>query len=254
MNNIKRTLLTLITASAAFSATSLNATSVGYINASGGDISGLSAFGHTVTSLSNPIDLTLAQLSAFDAVIVTSNSTFSQAAHIGNILADFADLGGGVVLTEFVFQGGWALGGRIMTEGYSPFTVDPLSGGYLGFNSSIGTVFESGSPLLTDVTSLNNNYEANSNVSTGATLVADWTSGRHAIAYNSLTSSSVVGINGFPGSMGTHGNQLLSNAIEFSLSAHSAQRSSAGVPDSGSTLALTALGLLALIGFRARRS
>jgi hypothetical protein len=84
---------------------------VAYVNSGGGNIDYLSAFGHTVTNINNPSPLTLADLAGFDAVVVTSNSPFSDSTGVGDTLAAFADNGGGVVMTEFVFQGIWALGG-----------------------------------------------------------------------------------------------------------------------------------------------
>jgi len=53
----------------------------------------------------------------------------------------------------------------------------------------------------------------------GANLVADWASGRHAIAYNTLSNSSVVALNLFPDSYFTRdedAQHLVANAIAFS--------------------------------------
>lgn len=205
------------------------AASVAYVNASGYDISYITGYGHTLTNISDPIGLTLASLSGYDVVIAASNSIFSEPGNIGDVLADFADAGGGVVLTEFTFQGVWALGGRIMTAGYSPFTIDPSSGGY-AFVSALGTIFDPLSPLLTGTAGVTTHYQADVGLDTGASLVADWTSGRHAIAYNSLGTNSVVALNLFPGlSTGAPAEQLVANAIEFSLTGGSGPR----VPDSG---------------------
>ena len=208
------------------------AASVAYINSGGGSISYLTGFGHTVTDISNPISLTLGDLAGYDVVVAASNSTFSQATNIGNVLADFADAGGGVVLTEFTFQGIWALGGRIMTAGYSPFITDPLSGGY-DFSGVLGTVYDAGSPLLAGAAAATTYYQADVGLDSSAVLVADWDSGRHAVAYNSLGSNSVVAVNLFPSQnhypFGETGYQrLMSNAVQFSLTGGSGPR----VPDS----------------------
>jgi hypothetical protein len=193
---------------------------VAYINAGGGDVSYLNSYGINVTNIDNPVGLTLSQLSGYDAIMIASNSIFSDPTGIGNVAADFADAGHGVVLTEFTFQGIWALGGRIMTAGYSPFTVDPTSSGYF-IPDTLGTVSDPSSPLLSGVTASNvtTDYQANVGLDSGATLVADWTSGRHAIGYNTLASSSVVGLNTFPpaGYGGSADSQaLVANALYFS--------------------------------------
>ena len=114
------------------------AANIAYINY-GGNVNYLNGFGNTVTYLGNPIGLTLASLDGFDAVLVASDFPFSEPANIGNVLAAYADAGGGVVLAEFVFQGMYALGGQIMTASYAPLTTDPLSSGF-SISSNVGTV------------------------------------------------------------------------------------------------------------------
>ena len=200
----------------------VDAASVGYINSDdGSSIDYLNAYGNTVTYLNNPLGLTLGDLSTFDTVIVASNYPFSQPTNIGNVLAQFANAGGGVVLTEFVFQGQWALSGAIMNTGYSPFTIDPLSSGY-GINSNLGTIYNPSSSIFNGVNTANvqTSFQANVGLDTGANLVADWASGRHAIAYNVLANSSVVGLNLFPASYWTSDidtQKLVANAINLSL-------------------------------------
>jgi hypothetical protein len=72
---------------------------------------------------------TLAQLEPYDCVISWPNYQYADATTLGNNLADYVDGGGGVVLPEFNFYNGWAMGGRIMTPGYSPWPMTN-SGGY----------------------------------------------------------------------------------------------------------------------------
>src|SRR5829696_7466282 len=74
----------------------------------------------------------LATLQQYDAVLVYSDCGFQNNVAMGNVLADYADSGGGVVLTTFVF---WTsnmalgMGGRLATGGYMPFTQGGQSGG-----------------------------------------------------------------------------------------------------------------------------
>jgi hypothetical protein len=224
---------------------------VAYINASGGNVDYLNSYGINVTYLADPVGLTLGSLAGYDAIMIASNSVFSDPTGIGNVAADFADAGHGVVLTEFTFQGVWALGGRIMTAGYSPFTVDPSSSGY-GIADSLGTVYDPSSPLLSGVTPSNvtTYYQADVGLDSGATLVADWTSGRHAIGYNTLAGSSVVGLNLFPptGNGGTpDSDTVVANALYFSLTGGHVTPT----PEPSTFLAAGMAGLLGL-GYRLR--
>ncbi len=216
-------------------------TSIAYINASGGSVDYLTGYGYSITYLNNPTGLTATSLSGYSAVLVASNSIFSEPSTVGDALAGFADAGGGVVLGEFCFQGLHALNGGIMTAGYSPFTRDPLNSGY-SISSSLGTVYESGHPLLAGATGADTSFQANVGLDSGATLVADWTSGRHAIAYNSLVSSSVVAVNMFPKSdyANSYDQQLWANALEYSMSAHGGGNQTVPVPGA---VALLSLGL-----------
>lgn len=223
-----------------FGATAAN---VAYVGAgSSGDY--LNLYGHTVTQITNPT--TAGFLAGFDAVVVSSNSTFSDATLVGDEVKSFADAGGGVVLGQFVFQGQWAISGGINSPGYNPFVNDASSSSY-NIGSSLGTVYDAASPLFTGLTvaNISTQYQANVGLDAGATLVADWTSDRKAIAFNQLSHSKVVGLNLFPsdGELNADTQQLVSNAIDFSMTA--------AVPEP-QVYALMLLGL-ALVGAAARR-
>ena len=64
---------------------------------------------------------TLLQLQAYDAVFAFSNDTPMSPIDLGDVLADYSDLGGCVSLATYGFSAQWAIGGRIMTAGYAPF-------------------------------------------------------------------------------------------------------------------------------------
>jgi len=72
---------------------------------------------------------TLGELEPYDCVITWSNYTYLDPVGTGNVLADYVDGGGAVVIPEFAFYSGWALSGRIMTPGYSPWPMT-ASGGF----------------------------------------------------------------------------------------------------------------------------
>jgi hypothetical protein len=89
---------------------------------------------------------TLAQLSAYSAVMTWANYSHADRVALGDVLADYVDAGGRVILSAFsTYTSGNSLGGRIMTSGYSP-VASP--GGSNHFSSSSyagdGTLFYTG--------------------------------------------------------------------------------------------------------------
>ena len=68
---------------------------------------------------------TLAQLQQYDAVLVYSDTSFTNGVALGDVLADYMDGGGGVVLSTFAYWNtfGLSIQGRIKTAGYLPFTT-----------------------------------------------------------------------------------------------------------------------------------
>lgn len=155
----------------------------------------------------------LATLSDYGAVLVWSNFSFQQPDALGNVLADFVDQGGGVVLATYVFSQPWRIGGRITTAGYSPFTVSDVrftTSGVLDLGNS-----NTNHPILQGVTSTqhyftNSNY-TNPALTPGSALIAVDTAGNRVVGVNS--SNRVVGVSVFPG-FGDMG-RLFANALNF---------------------------------------
>jgi hypothetical protein len=143
---------------------------------------------------------TLAELLEYDAVFVYSDTSFNSAAAIGNVLADYMDAGGGVVMATFAFWNGNSLGieGRIKSAGYLPFTT--------GGQNSPGVLtlvpVDPAHPILSGVTSFNGGGSTyhNSPISptAGATLVANWSNGQPLIAAKTPTLGRIVGLNFYP--------------------------------------------------------
>lgn len=73
---------------------------------------------------------TLAQLQNYSAVLVWSNQPFHNPTVLGNVLADYVDLGGGVVTASFSHTDVTALLGRLVTGGYTGFVAN--TGGQVG--------------------------------------------------------------------------------------------------------------------------
>jgi hypothetical protein len=154
---------------------------------------------------------TLSQLQEISALLVWSNSSFSSPDALGNVLADYVDQGGGLVLATYVFSSSWRVGGRIMTPGYSPFLVgSPVqTSGSLSLANS-----NTAHPIMQGVAAgpyfTNFNY-SDVPLSAGSTVIAVDTAGVRTVAVNS--SNRVVGINVFPG-YGDMG-RLFANALNF---------------------------------------
>jgi hypothetical protein len=68
---------------------------------------------------------TLLQLQGYDAVFAYTNDSPKDPTALGNVLADYADLGGCLSLATYGFSDGWSFAGRVMTPGYSPFLFTP---------------------------------------------------------------------------------------------------------------------------------
>jgi hypothetical protein len=176
----------------------------------------------------NGLDATpsLATLQEYAAILVYSNCSFNDPVALGDVLADYVDAGGTVVVAAFSF---WevsaeiGLYGRLLTDGYLPLT--------LGTQGVWGDLFLvpdlPDDPLLAGVTSFNGGPMSlrNSGISLtpGATLVAHWSDGTPLVAYK----GNVVALNFFPRSSDsywalwdaqTDGARLMANALYKGLS------------------------------------
>ncbi len=177
----------------------------------------------------NGVDL--ATLNAYDKVLYFSNSSSTQDPNeIGDVLADYADTGKRLVLATFAWaqQGGNTLGGRIMSQGISPFTI---TGGSFYTNVTIGST--DGSLFWGGVNSIDGFFHDDVGVAAGATLRGSWSDGSPLLA----TKGNVVGVNLFPDDTwgwvsGDH-QQLFINALDE-------------VPAPGTVGALSIFGLAAL--------
>jgi hypothetical protein len=229
---------------------------VAYINATGGSVDYLTSYGIDVTYLNNPTGLTLAQLSSFDAVLISPNAGFTEASHIGDVVADYADAGGGVVLTAFDL---FAFGGRIMTADYSPLNL--ISTANYVNTATLGTIYDAASPILDGVNPLltTTQYDVQSGLNPNGVLVADWGATnlggpRPAVAYTPLANSSVVFVNLFPrgDTISSDAGHMVANALKFSAGPATPGDPNA-VPEPASLL-LAASGAVLFLGRFRRKS
>lgn len=192
---------------------------------------------------------TLAQLQAYDAVLAWANYVPPTAA--GNVLADYADGGGHVVLTTFW---GWATSngndlGRINNTGYNPLTGGT---GNAYSAASLGT-HNAAHPLFAGVTTLDASvYRGDwTGVDAGATLLGSWDDGTPLAAINGL--GNVLNLTLFP-NVATYGHasgdydQLFRNALALA-----GDPQTAPVPEPG-TLGLLALGGIGAVIAHRRRA
>jgi subtilisin family serine protease len=134
-------------------------------------------------------------LADYDAVLLVANRPFGQGAMLGDRLADFADSGGGVVMTLATFIQGWNLEGRFLNDGYMPF----LPGyGPIG-SSSLGT-FDPLHPIMQGVSFVQGDLLGAVELAPGAIGVANWAFGYPFVATQGANVAAVnifVGVAGY---------------------------------------------------------
>ena len=173
---------------------------------------------------------TLAELKQYNAVFIYSDySAYNDPAAWGDVLADYVDYGGGVVLAAFTFVvpgGEMGIDGRISTDGYLPFTQAPQRGEY---NLTLVADVIS-DPILNGVNSFNggeSGYYCEVSLTSGATLIAHWSNGYPLVATKKLTVGRIVGLNFFPLSSdvrsdlwvsSTDGDLLMANSLVWASS------------------------------------
>ncbi len=118
-------------------------------------------------------------LRQYQVVVALSNDTYTNAVTIGNNLADYQDAGGVVVALNYSFASSPnGLAGRWLTSGYSPYVAANSNVSLLGTLGSYNTA----SPLLQGVMSLNATYRANLPLAAGAASFAAWNDGSPLLA------------------------------------------------------------------------
>jgi hypothetical protein len=166
----------------------------------------------------------LVQLQAFGAVITWSNYDYADSIALGDVLADYVDAGGGVVVATFTnceTTTGRFLRGRWLTGNYE------LILGQSGINSgaaSLGNVLLSSHPLMAGVATFDGNFAFRAQFTTlapGAVEVADWTD-TTALLVAHATWNNRVDLNFYPPSeagqpggwlLTTDGTQMTVNAL-----------------------------------------
>jgi len=129
---------------------------------------------------------TLGQLLAYDAVLCWTNLDAADGDALGDVLADYVDAGGGVVVASFANYAAVVdryLGGRWESDGYE--VIVSRSGG-TGGAATLGVVHAPGHPVMAGVTSFDggpSSYRpAGTALTPGSTLIAEWSDGKVLVA------------------------------------------------------------------------
>ncbi len=142
--------------------------------------------------------LSLSILQQYDFVLTTNNTQWLASGGIdpetiGDLLADYIDGGGKVIVNQFAYSyDAWQMAGRFIDDGYGPFVPSTTDG---VVDVELGTILSPGHPILDGVSSLlYSGYVQNVALAPGATPIAEWSDGELFLAAN----SNVVALNMLP--------------------------------------------------------
>jgi hypothetical protein len=170
----------------------------------------------------------LSELQTYDAVLVwggTNSWGDTKCEELGNVLADYVDAGGGVVIATFSL--GSNLGSWIPTGRFSDLTywsLEPQHNQTSG-HQTLGTIYQPDHPILADVYTFDggtSSYRVITSTVPGAELIADWTDGLPLIATKDLGFARRADLNFYPPSSdvrsdfwdaSTDGDEIMANAL-----------------------------------------
>jgi len=199
-----------------------------------------SVTGHAANS-STP---SLAELQTYDAVLVYSDTSFADNVAMGDVLADYVDDGGSVVMATFALWDtmGLSIQGRLKTGGYLPVAT----GGQASPGGLTLIADDPSHAILNNVNSVHGGsasyHNSGLSVALGANLVAHWSNNEPLVVeWNPFGQGTVVVVNLYPPSSdarndlwtsSTDGDILFANALDFSAGGN-APVADAGGPYSG---------------------
>ncbi len=162
--------------------------------------------------------ITLDDLLPYSVVMVQNDFKWSSAGTdattIGNLLADYIDAGGKVIVNMYTYSyDEWGMSGRFITEGYGPFvgTTQDIWG-----EGSLGTIYDPLNPIMSGVSTISDSWgHQDPTLASNAVLLADWSDGQPMVAYNdNVIGLNLIGITGntaFTSDLGT----LFHNAVLY---------------------------------------
>jgi hypothetical protein len=144
---------------------------------------------------------TLAELQMHQAVLVFSDKVFFDPITLGNVLADYYDAGGRVVVACYSTTGaGTRIQGRFGDPMMSYMITDPAGTLTMVGDDSLGKIIEPQSALLRDVTTFvyNDGVKSQGGVINGGLVVAEWSSGLPLIVRRTTGMRNRVDLNFYP--------------------------------------------------------
>jgi len=159
---------------------------------------------------------TLALLMSYDVALVTSDVSFADPIALGNVIADYYDAGGRVVLVAFATTNAVPIQGRFgdVTQGY--MLINP-NNGYFSNAESIGQVAEPQSPLMVGVSSISAWFGTNGEPINGGVAVARYVTSAPLVVRGVVKGRNRADLNLYPPSAFCQGNcvELVRNALLF---------------------------------------
>jgi subtilisin family serine protease len=120
---------------------------------------------------------TLEDLLPYDVVLVIHAGVYADPTVVGDVLADYVDAGGSVIMTLATFIEGYAMEGRFAAQHYSPFDLGTGPEG-----SALLGSFDADHPIMAEASIALGEVLGNTTVAPGAHWVADWNNGFPFIA------------------------------------------------------------------------
>ncbi|MEX2233362.1 MAG: S8 family serine peptidase [Cyclobacteriaceae bacterium] len=166
--------------------------------------------------------VSVSDLIAYDVVLTTNNFQWifrgANPAVVGDVLADYVDQGGNVIMNQFSFAEdfGWKIEGRLEAENYSPFVTGVVAD--YAF-TSLGPVHQPDHPVIARLNFLNyTGFLVDVGLADGATAIASWDTGHLFVAAkNNVVAVNLLPSTGYGGSFPWQGDLPLvfHNAIKW---------------------------------------
>lgn len=142
-------------------------------------------------------------LAGYDAVLTYTENPYNNPDVVGDVLADFVDAGGGLVVMAHAFSQSHAIGGRLVADGYLPFTTNGADSGVAGPMAmnrlpdplGIHEIFLS---VIRVYGGFGAFHSTGIQATPGVTVLAEWENGEPFAAVKEVGSGRVVGLNFFP--------------------------------------------------------
>lgn len=167
----------------------------------------------------------LAMLQAYDAVITWSNFDYADSVALGDVLADYVDGGGGVVVAVYA-NTTTATARYLRGRWQSGYEVIPAALGVTPGAASLGTVLDPTHPVMQGVNTFQGGSASNRpttlTLTPGSTLIAQWSDGKTLVAEGSIPGRIDLGM--YPPSSdcsssfwtaSTDGDLLVANALVY---------------------------------------